>query len=107
MATPTVKTIWVFDRNRRIYPQGATFSSPIWREHYEKHSIVAETRMSWITATGVKLSKALREEFVFSEEELDHKEFLHLNLYKIADQVRQLKDYETVLRIAELAHYTA
>jgi len=50
-------TIWLFNENKRVYKDG--HSGPVYREHFEAHTIVAENRASWIldNEDGMKIDK--------------------------------------------------
>lgn len=104
------KEVWVFDSNLRKYrrnEKGLPYGPPIWKEHWRKLEIVAETNRSWITTCGRKVPKSGGPGIAFSEEEIDRQAYIEEHRHKIADRVSYLKDHDTLKRIAELVGYEA
>lgn len=105
-------TVWVFNENRRVYPQrepGRKYpiGGPIWREHWVPEKITGETSRSWVLTLGRKVPKkgADRRMFAFSEDEIEKAAWVHSNRYRLADTVRYVEDYERLREIARLADY--
>ena len=109
-------TVWWFDPNRRVYvkdEKGYRTGSPIYREHWRRTTIVSETRMSWVTKDGNKISKSDRrmrdsmglKAVVFSLAEVDADCWINDNRYKVAERVRDCKDVDVLKRIAEIVGY--
>jgi len=103
--------VWIFDSNHRVYPpreKGGLSSGPIWREHWVKRKIVAETSRSWITDYwGRKIPKKGADPRViaFSEEEITRAAWVHDNAHKIARVVGVSNDFEQLQAIAKLIGY--
>jgi len=111
-------TIWIFDENRRVYPDGPdgrrSFGSrAIWREHWRQTVITGETRVSWLHH-GRKISKrdlaaGKVRGVLTSEADLDAACYVNEHAHKIAERVQRLAGGEqaaTVLRqIAALVGY--
>lgn len=90
--------VWKFDINRRKYAPGGT-GGPIWREHWAKHRIIGENRVSYLLEFGGKVSKKANEQtHVFSDEHLDELVWDNDNRYKIIDQLR----YNRAVGVAQL-----
>lgn len=63
--------VWKFDVNRRKYKPGS-MGPPIWREHWGRHKIIGENRVSYLLEHGGKVPKKADERsHVFSEEHLN------------------------------------
>lgn len=124
---PTLKIgspIWVFDPNRRVYPKNRTVASaPIWREHWVKMRIVADTRVSWLYAFSEKSwseqkvpkrvftkpyldlsfgEQVTRRGFALSNAEIGERERAKALYPKVIEAVRRCDDPALVFRIAEL-----
>ena len=114
--------IWIFDSNHRVYPRdGSMHSSPIWREHWRKHVIVGETRVSWLVgvtpndAWPTKINKrnlangALARAALASKADVDAECFVHDHAYMIGQSVQRLSGgisaAETLRKIAALVGY--
>lgn len=106
------KEIWYFDINRRVYqkgPDGRSWGSPIWAEHWTPCKIVGETSKSWITDHwDKKIAKKNhdRTQWALSKEELDLQIWAHEHCHKIAQEVEILNQNPEILRkVAELIGY--
>lgn len=106
--------IWIFDINRRRYRRnadGREYGSPIWREHWVKRRVVAETSRSWVLEGGKKVAKGLKavpgSGVAFSEFEIDKLAYIHDNAYAISKAVADIKDYHLLCKIAALVGYEA
>lgn len=88
--------------------EGRSYGSPIYREHWKKHEVVGETRVSWILRFGDKVPKkgANPRRVCFSEKELDDNCFLHAHASKIGELVARIEDAETLRKIAAMVGYT-
>lgn len=98
-------TIWLFDRERRVYAQdssGRSFGAPIWREHWGPYVITGETRVSWVVRGDTKIPKRGGRYIAFSEEEVDQRCWVDENAYRLGLTVGMLKDYALLRQIAEL-----
>jgi hypothetical protein len=114
--------VWLYDENHRVYtdrgPSG-THGQLIWREHWQKYEIIAETRVSWSVGTihdngrifeKVKLPKKNPREkewyVAFSKEEIDERVWIYENAYDLGEFIgRKLKDYKLLREIATLVGY--
>ena len=99
--------VWVIDYNHRVYRRdpvtGHTFGNPIYREHWVEHTIVGETRVSWISSRWkAKIPKKGGYDIAFSLEEVDQKVFIHEQAHLIGARVSSLKDYHLLKKIADL-----
>ncbi len=116
--------IWIFDANHRVYPRdGGMHSSPIWREHWRKHVIVGETRVSWLVGRHpkdgwpAKINKRklangeLKNGALASKADVDAECFVHDHAYMIGQAVQRLsggiRAAETLRQIAALVGYEA
>lgn len=105
-----MKTVWLFNVNRRVYRQdenGRSTGGPIWREHWQEHEIVGETSQSYITKWGMKVPKKGGEGIAFDAAEIDRLAYVHDNRHNIADAVQRCVDYDTLVKIAEIIGYKA
>lgn len=110
-------TVWVFDENRRIYPErkpGEAYGGggPIWREHWTKRQIVGETSKSWLVGYSVNSArKHLKKDFpsefgiLLSEDDVIKATWIHDNAVRLADSVRRCRDYSTLQQIAAIIGY--
>lgn len=110
----TGQKVYRFDVNRRVYEKdenGRGIGGPIWREHWTPIEVTGETSRSYVLGPEwgqYKLAKndvhsgKLISGWALSEEEIDRHEFIE-GAWSIADAVRNVRDYETLKAIAELA----
>jgi hypothetical protein len=114
-------TVWLFDENRRVYPDGPdgrrSFGSRlIWREHWRPTKIVGETRVSWILghSHGRKISKrdlaaGTVRGVLTNEADLDAACYVNEHAHAVSERVRRLaggrKAAEVLRRIAALVGY--
>ncbi len=105
---------WIFDVNRRVYRKGPDGKSlgggPVWREHWIKREVTAETSRSWIIGPEYAMTKVPKKgpvppDVCFSEEEIDRQAFIQENGYRIGERVGRLNDYTKLKQIAELIGY--
>ena len=101
--------VWVFDINRRVYASDGR-GGPIWREHWVKRQITAETTRSWIVGEGwaqIKIPKKGEQPhgIAWSEQEIERRAYVEENSHRIADKLRHIRDYETLSKVAELIGY--
>jgi hypothetical protein len=90
--------VWKFDINRRKYAPGET-GGPIWREHWVRHRIIGENRMSYLLEHGGKVRKKADERsHVFSEAHLDELVWDNVNRYRIIERIRTPQVNSTQLR---------
>jgi hypothetical protein len=116
MSTDKPTHIWVFDRNRRIYPVTAPGElplsrSPIYREHWVKREIIGETTRSWLigpTWSPVKVPKrgADHRRFLFNEKDVDDNVWVNDHRYRIERLIPTLSP-EKLRQVAELIGYEA
>jgi hypothetical protein len=113
MSTNSPTHIWVFDRNRRVYPKkepGQLSKSPIYREHWVKHEIIGETNRSWLIDpwNDVKVPKrgADPRRFLFSEKDVDDNVWANDHRYRIERLIPTLSP-EKLRQVAELIGYEA
>jgi hypothetical protein len=95
---------WVFDINRRVYEKdanGKCTGGPIWREHWQEVKIVGETKKSWITLYNKKIPKNGGQGIAFSQEEISKFEVVEKR-WRIADAVRDCRNYEKLKQIADI-----
>lgn len=101
-------TIWLFDNNRRIYPEprGEHNGGPIYREHWRPVTIEGETARSWVTSWyGKKVPKrGPRQGVAFTDAEVDADVWAHDHRYKIVRMV-ELCEVETLKAIAQAVGY--
>jgi hypothetical protein len=93
-------TVWIFDENRRVYPDGPdgrrSFGTrPIWREHWRPTMILSETRVSWCLEGRRKISKrglaaSTVRGVLTSEADLDAACYVHEHASKISDRVGRI-----------------
>lgn len=91
MATPSKprpEYVWKFDINRRKYEKGS-MGPPIWREHWGKHKIVGENRVSYLLEHGGgKVPKKPNDQtHVFDEAYLDELVWAHENRQRIREAI--------------------
>jgi hypothetical protein len=107
-------TVWIFDANHRVYRKGPDGRSlgggPIWREHWVKREIRAETSRSWVIGEHWSERKIAKKgeqpwDVCWSEQEITERAYVHDNAPRIADLVTRLRDYDTLKKIAELIDY--
>jgi hypothetical protein len=99
---------WIFDANRRVYNRnedGIAIGGPIWKEHWRKVEIVDETKLSWITSSGLKIPKKGKRGICFSSEDIEKESYIHENRHKIADMISSCNDYDKLKTVAELIGY--
>jgi hypothetical protein len=107
----TFPRIWIFNLNRRVYRKrnGRPYGPPIWIEHWEEAKVAGETSRSWVTNTGVKVPKKLKQihnsMFCFSLEEIEERAWIKENAHKIADAVQRVNSYEILKTVAEIVGY--
>jgi len=113
MSTDKPTHVWVFDENRRIYPvtaPGEISGSPIYREHWVKCEIIAETARSWLIdpREGVKVLKRGVDprRFLFSEKDVDDDVWANDHRYRIERLIHTLSP-EKLRQVAELIGYEA
>lgn len=116
-------TIWRFDRNHRVYRQGASGhsgGSPIFRERFRFSVIAGETSKSWILyASGLKVPKSggdVREcgggpfgktRVYMTQAAVDDAVFRDAHQYNIARAVEYCRDVAVLRQVAALIGYTA
>jgi hypothetical protein len=106
-------TVWVFDKNRRVYPPRVVgdggFRFPIWREHWQPLKVVGETSRSWLLDGWDKLKvpkvNADPRRFAFSQAEIDEQAWLHENHYRIISKIQYSSDTQLFREIAALIGY--
>jgi hypothetical protein len=120
-------TVWIFDENRRVYPdkklpKGQLWpsSAPIWREHWRPCVIVGETRVSWLvghTKDDTYPRKINKKDLaagsvrcvLTSEVDIDAACYVHDHAYKIGSRVQHIAGgfaaAETLRKIAALVGY--
>jgi hypothetical protein len=113
-------TVWIFDRNHRVYPRnasGAAVGGPIYREHFRPHTIESETPRSWVLDGGLKVPKTggdVREAgggrygktiIYMSAEGVEDAIWRHENAYALGDHVRALTDVVVLKKVAALTGY--
>ena len=102
-------TIWIFDSNRRVYPEPRSAyggGGPIYREHWRPVTIEGETSRSWVTSWyGKKVPKrGPRQGIAFTEAEVEADVWVHDHRYKIVRMVEQC-EVETLKAIAQAVGY--
>ena len=105
---PKISHIWVFDENHRRYRRdqnGRAYGGPIYRDHWVKREVVAETSRSWILNCGTKIPKTGRRGVAFTEDEVNQDVYIKDNGHKIADKVRFCNHYETLREVARLVGF--
>lgn len=100
--------VWIFNQNRRVYVKHQ--SGPIWREHWEKKSVLGETSRSWLVGREyeqIKIPKKGPQPWgvCWSEEEVTRRAYVNDNAYKISDLVRRIDDCDTLKKVADLVGY--
>lgn len=107
---PSVTHVWIFDINRRVYPpaqKGKIWADggPIYREHWVKHEVTGETRVSWITRYGAKVPKKGGPGIALSLTEVEDAVWLHDHKYKIARCIELIRDASLLRAVADAAGY--
>jgi len=105
-----VRHVWIFDNNRRIYPpapKGRLWASggPIYRDHWVKHEVTGETRVSYITKYGGKVPKKGGYGYALTIDEVEDDVWLHDHRHKIAKLVGEIQDVALLRKVAEAAGY--
>ena len=105
-----VRHVWIFDNNRRIYPPAPkgrlwTSGGPIYREHWVRHEVTGETRMSYITKYGGKVPKKGGHGFALTLVEVEDDVWRHDHRHRIAKLVGEIQDVELLRKVAEAAGY--
>lgn len=103
-------TVWIRNENNRVYktdPKGKQFGAPIRREFWQPHTIVAETSRSWVLKNGRKIPKKHNSDsnVAFTEEEIEHWEWIQDNRHKIVARLWLIKDYSMLHEIATIIGY--
>lgn len=104
-----IKSIWVFDTNHRVYEDddGNRISSPNYRHYWQEKKVISETTRSWILSNGFKIPKNPTKQsygVAFSKEEVERRVWIHNNQFKIAEQIRVIRDYDKLKRISDIIH---
>lgn len=107
-------TIWMWDENRRVYPERkgrAISSGPIWREHWRPVKIISESVRSFVLEQNLgKISKNTLEhgqgrKIIFRESDIAKLAWLNDNRVGISDHILHMRDsldnYEKLLVVAE------
>ena len=101
-------TIWMFDNNRRVYPEPRSTHNggPIYREHWRPVTIDGETSRSWVTSWyGKKVQKrGPRQGVAFTEDEVEADVWAHDHRYKIVRMIEQC-DVATLKAVALAVGY--
>lgn len=105
-------TVWVFDKNRRVYPPkqpGDIWSkgNPIYREHFVPAVITDETSRSWIIGSwNRKVPKnGPHEGYAFTEQEVDDACWANDHRYKLVQHIERLRDIPLLKKIAEVSGF--
>jgi hypothetical protein len=96
--------VWLWNENRRVY--GPDRGSPIWREKWEPHTVVAETSRSWVTNHGAKIAKNRPADrwLAWSEEDIERRAYIANHRHKIADRIGGIGACDlTVEQLSEIA----
>lgn len=103
--------VWIYDVNRRVYPRdpetGRAYGSPIWREHWRKHEITGETRVSFITKEGRRIPKNPERQgrdIAWSEEMIELREWQEHHRWKVVNKLQSCH-LSVLLEVAELIGY--
>jgi hypothetical protein len=114
--------VWIFDGNRRSYEddKGNKLSSCWYRYHFQEMYILGETKQSWLVGykgwspedrNNIKVNKKTLEYkaeygkdgvLYISEEQVERKIWLNDNGFKIRDKAYNCKDYDKLIKIAEI-----
>ncbi len=114
--------LYHFSENRRVYAPGG--GSPIYREHFEPHTIVGETKLSWLVApwknapldrcTKVSkkdMSSARSHTFgsrgYFTAEGMEDDIWQHSHKHKICDLINRTATANQLREIAKIINYEA
>lgn len=107
-------TIWSFDINRRVYPEGKGIGrSPIYSEHFSPHVITGETPKSWIVNEYGKDRKINKITMLESQGQFspmpwytsqgrENRIWVHENRYRIIQTVQNSGDVGKLKRIAAI-----
>ena len=106
--TPAIgSTIYIFDRNHRVYRKdahGRSMGGPIWREHWRPVTITGETSRSRL-CDNVKLPKK-GGRWIADPAEIDRQAWAHEHKYRIGEMVQRThwtgESYAVLLEIARL-----
>jgi hypothetical protein len=82
----------------KIWPSGG----PIYREYWQEHEIVGETRVSWLLKHGGRVPKKGGPGIAFTAQEVDDDVWLHSKRHDIANAVRDCKDVSILRQIHAL-----
>lgn len=117
------KVVWVFQADRRVYHRdpitGHSKGGPIWREHWVEQVVLGETRVSWLVGYAAwkgsdldRLCRKLKKAdgawpgVALVPKEIDDRELVHRNAYRLGEAVGRCDDAETLRTIAKLVGYT-
>jgi len=107
MTTLSVGSIvYVFNENNRVYPKdGGISASPIYREYFQPMKIVGETTRSWLLSNGMKISKKTLDGIYIDDEAVDQACWVREHKWKIIRKAENIRDYETLRKLADLVGY--
>jgi hypothetical protein len=98
--------VYVFDENHRVYPEDKSVSSnPIYREYFRPMKIVGETTRSWLLSNGMKVSKKTLVGIYPNEAAVNQACWVHEHKWKIIRKTENIRDYETLRKLADLVGY--
>lgn len=104
-------TIWRWNENRRVYAKstdGRSLGAPIYRHHWEPHTIEGETSRSWVTGPKWEGAKAPKRGphpgWCYSEAELDLACWVADHRYQIMEKVRMAEPTQ-LLEVARALGY--
>lgn len=84
---PRPEFVWKFDINRRKYKPGS-MGPPIWREHWVKHRIIGQNRVSYLLEHGGKVPKKPNDQsHVFDEAHLEELVWANDNRQRIREAI--------------------
>lgn len=103
------KTIWVFNRNYRIYrdDDGNKTDGPVYKHHWRPHEVVSETTHSWILDNGDKVPKNTQFPtlgWCISQEQIDEDVWDNDHRHKVVDALWNV-DISTLQKVAKLIGY--
>lgn len=93
-------TVWIFDRNRRVYAPGDRSSRPIYREHFAPRKVVGSNKVSWLLSNHERVSKkdlTFRDwngcrERIYDQQDVEDACWVHDNRYRIIKAVEGCRD---------------
>ncbi|MHB1260364.1 MAG: hypothetical protein ACYC2H_01475 [Thermoplasmatota archaeon] len=104
---PKPKFIYVFDPNRRVYEKNL-YSRPIWRGHWRKKPVIAETSRSWVLPgyDHIKVPKRGHDprKFAFTADEIRMQEYRQ-RVHLVLDAL-QIQSSEVIKQVADLIGFT-